>query len=640
MAKPASVVVSTALAVVLAVGMIPASAFAAASDTLTATPQAAQPTAAQPKGAASNSTATNDSTTTGNAQGQANASDSNSAAQAEGSQEQSPAGSPIGAPATQNEAAEQTVPATSTQAIEPQLSTDPAQIDALAAPTAQSSAYAHSASATQNGVAFTVEWNDAPAGQATTFHVTAAGGSGPYMARMDVPTYWDNGSQESVCDSSRGSWTGYATLADGDASTDFQFEFTASGTYRLYFYFMSAADGIYYLRTACAITVDDAARPSVTQIVDGAVAQCKAETDGSEYAMALWLHDWAIDQLEYDRSLNWCSAESGLTRGLGTCESYQRIYAKLLNAAGIANGRIEGNGHTWNAAKIDGEWCQMDLTWDDSDSAYGDLEQRHLYFGLTDELMAIAHSDHAKNYQAEGYAYRSTNPTNDYYVRNGKAREWADAYSESIQEHLDAREAEFEIDANNPYDPPSISGIKNGLIAWQMNQMDWKTDNGKVELAAESKVEMTSSTSWTAKYAFGAKYVEVIPPAELAGTYRLALAMAPSMGVAAGASGSRLSSSATALALSRDAATGLYAISAPDGRLLTADGRAAALRDPDGAESQLWALCEAGGGYVVRSASSGMVLDSRRAGTSEGNEVRLEWANGTGAQVWALCEPL
>lgn len=34
--------------------------------------------------------------------------------------------------------------------------------------------------------------------------------------------------------------------------------------------------------------------------------------------------------------------------------------------------------------------------------------QRHLYFGLTDELMAIAHSDHTANYQKDGYAYRST----------------------------------------------------------------------------------------------------------------------------------------------------------------------------------------------------------------------------------------
>ena len=134
--------------------------------------------------------------------------------------------------------------------------------------------------------------------------------------------------------------------------------------------------GIYYLRTTAEVTVNDAARPSITQIVNDAVDLCRQETNGSEYDMALWLHDWTLDQLEYDHSLNWCSAESGLTRHQGTCESYQRIYSKFLDAAGIGNGRITGNGHTWNAVKIDGKWCQMDLTWDDtSDNWYGDLDQ-------------------------------------------------------------------------------------------------------------------------------------------------------------------------------------------------------------------------------------------------------------------------
>lgn len=119
---------------------------------------------------------------------------------------------------------------------------------------------------------------------------------------------------------------------------------------------MDTEANVWYLRTTAIATVNDEARPSVTQIINNAVAQCGAETTGSEYDVALWLHDWAMDQLEYDRSLNYYSAESGLTRGQGTCESYQRIYAKLLNAAGIANGRIEGNGHTWNAARIDGKW--------------------------------------------------------------------------------------------------------------------------------------------------------------------------------------------------------------------------------------------------------------------------------------------
>ncbi|MBV4182599.1 hypothetical protein KSY88_09995 [Collinsella aerofaciens] len=242
--------------------------------------------------------------------------------------------------------------------------------------------YAHSATATQNGVTFTVSWNDAPAGTATTFHVTQTNGSSQAKARMDVPTYWDGDSHESVCDPSRAAWGSYYSL--GAAGHDFTFDFTASGTYRIYFYFMDNDrndpqndKGIYYMRTTAEVTVNDAARPSVTQIVNNAVAQCRQQTDGSDYDRALWLHDWTHDQLEYDHNLNWCSAESGLTRHQGTCESYQRIYSKLLDAAGIANGRVTGNGHTWNAVKIDGKWCQMDLTWDDtSDNWYGDLEQR------------------------------------------------------------------------------------------------------------------------------------------------------------------------------------------------------------------------------------------------------------------------
>lgn len=191
--------------------------------------------------------------------------------------------------------------------------------------------YAHSVTAAQNGVTFTVSWNDAPAGTATTFHVTQANGSSQAKARMDVPTYWDGGSQESVCDPSRPAWSGYCSL--GTAGHDFTFDFTASGTYRIYFYFMDNDrndpqndKGIYYLRATAEAAVNDAARPSVTQIVDDAVDLCRQETDGSEYDMALWLHDWTLDQLEYDHSLNWRSAESGLTRHQGTCESYQRIY--------------------------------------------------------------------------------------------------------------------------------------------------------------------------------------------------------------------------------------------------------------------------------------------------------------------------
>lgn len=544
-----------------------------------------------------------------------------------------------GTSAANTENADDTAAATGTPA--PSLRTQTNGAPEAISATAQTT-YAHSATATQNGVTFTVSWNDAPAGTATTFHVTQTNGSSQAKARMDVPTYWDGGSQESVCDPSRPAWASYYSL--GAAGHDFTFDFTASGTYHIHIYFMDNDrydpqndKGIYYLRATAEVTVNDAARPSVTQIVNNAVAQCRQQTNGSEYDMALWLHDWTLDQLEYDHSLNWCSAESGLTRHQGTCESYQRIYSKLLDAAGIANGRITGNGHTWNAVKIDGKWCQMDLTWDDTnDNWYGDLDQRHLYFGLTDELLAIAHSDHTANYQKDGYDYRSTDLSNNYFVRNGKADEWAEKYADRIQQHLDAKEESFSIDADNQSFPPSISGIQNGTVAYAMNQREWKVQGAKVELTAASNVTKESDSKWSARYDLAAKYrIATLEKVIDDGSYRLAAALDARMAVSASASGCSLSSGAGALSLERDGATGLYRVSS-GGLMPTESGNRAVLAEADGSASQLWRVSALGGGRYSFTSASGLALDDRGQRTSEGNTVWLYEPNGGPAQAWVL----
>ena len=544
-----------------------------------------------------------------------------------------------GTSAAKTESADGTIAATDTLTPSLRAQTNPTP-EAIS--TTSQTGYAHSATASQNGVTFTVSWNDAPAGTATTFHVTQTNGSSQAKARMDVPTYWDGGSHESVCDPSRPAWASYCSL--GTAGHDFTFEFTASGTYRIYFYFMDNDRNdpqndkeIYYLRTTAEVTVNDAARPSVTQIVNEAVAQCRQETNSSEYDMALWLHDWTLDQLEYDHSLNWCSAESVLTRHQGTCESYQRIYSKLLDAAGIANGRITGNGHTWNAVKIDGKWCQMDLTWDDtSDNWYGDLDQRHLYFGLTDELMAIAHSDHTANYQKDDYAYRSTDLSNNYFVRNGKADEWAEKYADRIQQHLDAKEESFSIDADNQSFPPSISGIQNGTVAYAMNQREWKVQGAKAELTAASNVSKESNSKWSARYDLAAKYrIATLEKVIDDGSYRLAAALDARMAVSASASGCSLSSGVGALSLERDGATGLYRVSS-GGLMLTESGNRAVLAEADGSASQLWRVSALGGGRYSFTSASGLALDDRGQRTSEGNTVWLYEPNGGPGQAWVL----
>lgn len=371
------------------------------------------------------------------------------------------------------------------------------------------SGYQHSDSATSGSVTLTVEWNDPVLGQPTTFHVSATGGSGSYLFRMDAPSYSNPNeyAYESVVDPSRGEWTKYT---DACVSHDFTFTTTATGSYYFRFYLMDKASGVYYLRTNTYIQVADNAYPSVTSIVNRAVSQAKQNTNGTEYEMALYLHDWLLDQLEYDNSLKWSSAESALTRGLGTCQAYESAYAKLLSAAGIENAETRDtyDGHTWNAVKLNDEWYQVDCTWDDtSDNFYGDLDQRHLYFCLTDELMAIAHPGHKKLYSADDYATRSTSLKDNYFVRNGKADEWASEYSKRIQQHLDAKETEFSIDADNQSYPPSISGIQNGVVAYAMNHHDWNAIDMKVGLGAVSSISLQSNNKWSVKFDFTANYL-------------------------------------------------------------------------------------------------------------------------------------
>ena len=522
------------------------------------------------------------------------------------------------------------------------------------------SGYQHSDSATSGSVTLTVEWNDPVPGQSTTFHVSATGGSGSYLFRMDAPSYSNPNeyAYESVADPSRGEWTKYTDLC---TSHDYSFTMTATGTYNFRFYLMDKAAGVYYLRTNTYIQVANDEHPSVASIVNKAVSQAKQNTNGSEYEMALYLHDWLLDQLEYDNSLKWSSAESALTRGLGTCQAYESAYAKLLSAAGIENAETRDtyDGHTWNAVKIDGEWYQVDCTWDDtSDNFYGDLDQHHLYFCLTDELMAIAHKGHAKICAADGYATPSTSLKDNYFVHNGKADEWASKYVERIQKHLDAREESFSVDADNQFFPPSISGIQNGIIAYAMKQREWKSGNAKVDLSATSNVTTASSSKWIAKYNFKIEYQrEPTNPEQIVPDGEYTIGSAGSATAVLDISGcssengenaqlwKRNGSGAQRFRLTYDSGLGAYEIVCC-GTGLALDVKSADFSSGanvqqysrNGTAAQRWLIePREDGTYTIASAGNpSLVLDAKWGSTSDGTNVRIFTANGTSAQGWKL----
>ena len=170
--------------------------------------------------------------------------------------------------------------------VEPQVSlASDMSPDSEQATKAAISGYQYSDSATSGSVTLTVEWNDPVLGQPTTFHVSATGGSGSYLFRMDAPSYSNSNeyAYESVADPSRGEWTKYT---DACVSHGFTFTTTATGSYNFRFYLMDKASGVYYLRTNSYIQVADDAYPALQAL---SIKQCRRPSKRQMGLNTKWL---------------------------------------------------------------------------------------------------------------------------------------------------------------------------------------------------------------------------------------------------------------------------------------------------------------------------------------------------------------
>lgn len=135
-----------------------------------------------------------------------------------------------------------------------------------------------------------------------------------------------------------------------------------------------------------------AAGTTVSEKMLEIVAECRSAAD-SEYDRALWLHNWLTANANYDYNFSIYGADGVLMRGTGVCDSYSKAYQLLLRGIGIETmreiGQAGGGNHAWNLVKIDGNWCQVDCTWDDPGEGG---HENHDYFGITDTMMARNHS--------------------------------------------------------------------------------------------------------------------------------------------------------------------------------------------------------------------------------------------------------
>lgn len=206
-----------------------------------------------------------------------------------------------------------------------------------------------------------------------------------------------------------------------------------------------------------------------------------------DYETALALHDWIIDNVSYDHTFRNMSVDRALSGMAVTCEGYHAAYVKLLETAGMETGRVEGGGHVWTAVKMDGKWYHVDTTHDDvkDDPAGADIpgflskeQQAHLLFGLDDATMELANA----GYHGPTAGFEADSLENNYFIRTGDIAEWSDPVVTQILGKLNQKETSFTLTPTNAgWAQDSYRNVINNLVAYELNQAEWTTDNQQAD---------------------------------------------------------------------------------------------------------------------------------------------------------------
>lgn len=114
----------------------------------------------------------------------------------------------------------------------------------------------------------------------------------------------------------------------------------------------------------------------------------------------LKIHDYIIDTTYYDQDngTNSGNAYGTLIEGKSKCAGYADAMAIALSRLGVKNYKVASEKHVWNAAYIDGEWTQIDLTWDDpivdDGVTISDTIRHKFYMINTDTLLSYDTKEH------------------------------------------------------------------------------------------------------------------------------------------------------------------------------------------------------------------------------------------------------
>lgn len=181
-------------------------------------------------------------------------------------------------------------------------------------------------------------------------------------------------------------------------------------------YYYITNDGVTKATLLSSYSADDTAR--MKGEMSAAVGRFCAGITASmtQYEREKKIHDYLVDNVTYDEVFDaatsdaqrdklhaqhpeFSTAYGSLIRHNCVCGGYARGFQLLCQCAGMdctvicgyatTEGSFfaDGTSHSWNAVNVDGDWYQVDVTWDDADYVAG----RYLYFNVSDSQIANDH---------------------------------------------------------------------------------------------------------------------------------------------------------------------------------------------------------------------------------------------------------
>ena len=133
------------------------------------------------------------------------------------------------------------------------------------------------------------------------------------------------------------------------------------------------------------------------QLVDQANTLCQTDLE-----KVFYVHEWLVQNIAYDREhlsddvQDDHNLRGALLEGTAVCDGYAKTYALTLRKLGITGVLVTSKdiGHAWNMVELDGNWYQVDCTWDDPVDGSDQLGYcMHKHLLCTTEEMNTNHSD-------------------------------------------------------------------------------------------------------------------------------------------------------------------------------------------------------------------------------------------------------